>query len=198
MPPERSRKLKERVDLANRIERGGFEMSPCSFCQRTGRRCVVSSPDASRCAECVRQGRGSCNFQDDSPSTNEWISLDRQRERLRSEEEEAMAKILRLRKQQRFLDNREKEMLRRGLRSLDELDAAEEEERLEKERKEKEKMERREQEAQAATSAASAGASSDPLAGYSGVVFDGDFSSLPESFWNELGVGGTASQDGRS
>jgi hypothetical protein len=35
-----------------------------------------------------------------------------------------MAKILRLQKQQRFLDTREKEMLSCGLSTLDELDAA--------------------------------------------------------------------------
>ena len=109
-----------------------------------------------------------------------------------------MAKLLRLDRQEQFLEDREKEMLRRGLRSLDELDAAEEEERLEKERKEKEEVEQRGREAQAATSAASVDASSDPLAGYSGVAFDGDLSALPASFWNDFGVGGTASQDGRS
>ncbi len=48
-----------------------------------------------------------------------------------------MAKILRLRKQQRLLDSREQEMARRGLRFFDELDAVEEKERLENENAEK-------------------------------------------------------------
>jgi hypothetical protein len=63
------------------------------------------------------------------PSVPEWESIERQRRKLQEEEEEAMAKILRLRKQQRLLDDREKEMIRRGLASLDDLDAAEEKDR---------------------------------------------------------------------
>jgi hypothetical protein len=42
-----------------------------------------------------------------------------------------MAKILRLWRQQRVLRERREEMLRRGLRTLNELDALEEKERLE-------------------------------------------------------------------
>ena len=45
-----------------------------------------------------------------------------------------MSKILRLRKQKRFLNEREGEMLRRGLRFLEELDVVKEKERQEKER----------------------------------------------------------------
>ena len=147
MPADRSKKLKERLELARRVERCGFEMSPCSPCRRSGRRCIVSDADAARCSECVRSGRGNCDFSSNLPSLGDWASIDRQRRKLRDEEEEAMAKILRLRKQQRFLDDREQEMLRRGLESLDELDKAEE-----KERKDKEEAERRELEARAAAS----------------------------------------------
>ena len=195
MPPDRSKKSKERRVLALEIERRGFEMAPCSYCERNGRRCVISDDKSSRCSECVRRG-GRCDAQ--GPSVGDWASLEREESRIASEREATLAKLLRLDKQQRFLQQRGREMLRRGLKSLDELDAAEEAEKQERERKEKEEMEQHEQEAQATTSVVSAGASSDPPVGYSGVVFDGDFSSLPESFWNELGVGGTASQDGRS
>ena len=44
--------------------------------------------------------------------------------------QEASARVLRLRKQKRFLEAREHEMSRRGLRYLDELDAAEEAEKV--------------------------------------------------------------------
>ncbi|RAL60112.1 hypothetical protein DID88_000737 [Monilinia fructigena] len=73
----------------------------------------------------------------------------RQQELLRLEEEKAFAqsqeinaRILRLRKQQEFLHKREKEMIRRDLRTLEELDLAEENERLEKEKLEKERAEK--------------------------------------------------------
>lgn len=45
-----------------------------------------------------------------------------------------MAKVLRLRKQQRRLTERRNEMIKRGLRSLDDLDEAEEREREEREK----------------------------------------------------------------
>ena len=48
-----------------------------------------------------------------------------------------MAKILRLRTQRRRLKTRASEMLRRGLRTLDELEALEEKEKLEREEAEK-------------------------------------------------------------
>jgi hypothetical protein len=46
---------------------------------------------------------------------------------------EAAARLARLRKQRKFLKSRARDMLRRGLKSLDELDKAEERERLEAE-----------------------------------------------------------------
>jgi len=138
-------KRKERLRLARLVESRGFEMSSCSLCERQGRKCIVSSSDSSRCAECIRQGR-KCDVR--GPVESDWDSLDRQKARLDEEEEraisvsqEAMAKILRLRKQKRFLLKRESEMLRRGLRTLDELVEAEEKERLEKEKIEKERVE---------------------------------------------------------
>ncbi|RAL67223.1 hypothetical protein DID88_007998 [Monilinia fructigena] len=88
--------------------------------------------------ECIRSSK-KCDVQ--GPSESDWESLSRQKERLDQEEEDAMAKILRLRKQKSFLLKRESEMLRRGLRALDELVEAEEKERLEKEKIEKERVE---------------------------------------------------------
>jgi hypothetical protein len=72
------------------------------------------------------------------------VSLDKAKEKLEEDEAKAeeeaellaeaaakiSARIKRIRTQKRFLRVREKEMLRRGLASLDELDALEEEERL--------------------------------------------------------------------
>jgi hypothetical protein len=120
-------KIKERQTLAINIELLGIAMPSCSTCDRSGRTCIVADEKSSRCAECVRQGKA-CDVR--GPSLSDWASIDRQEEKLEKEEEEAMMKVLRLRKQKRLLRARRKEMLRRGLRTLDELDAAEEAEKV--------------------------------------------------------------------
>lgn len=63
------------------------------------------------------------------PEHPDWVKLEREEERLDREEEETLSKLLRLRKQKRLIRTRGKDMLRRGLKTLDELDAAEEAER---------------------------------------------------------------------
>lgn len=182
MTSPRTKKHLERIALALRIERSKFseEMAPCGFCQSRGRRCIVSSSDAKRCSECCRAGRPKCDFKSKLPTLGDWASLDRQRQKLRDEEEEAMAKILRLRKQQRLLDEREKAMIERGLSTLDELDKAEEEE------KQKEAAELARQEATAQALNEASDFLSDP--GVDPHAFVG----LPDSFWAGLGfVDGT-------
>jgi len=129
-----SRKRKEREFLALRVESLGFEMAPCSYCEKRNKACVVS-PDSSKCAECIRQKR-KCNVE--GPSTSDWSALDTMEERLERETEEtaqvmatAAAKLARLQKQKKLLRTRAKDMLKRGLKTLDELDEAEAKEREE-------------------------------------------------------------------
>ena len=125
-------------------------MSPCSLCSKHDRKCIVSD-DGSRCSECTRRGK-KCDAK--GPSLADWEALDREENRLRREREEtstllmesvtktsallmesvtkvqeAAAKLQRLEKTQRLWKTRAKEMLRRGLKTMDELDAAEEAER---------------------------------------------------------------------
>jgi hypothetical protein len=42
MPPKRSKKLKERIDLAYNIELSRIKMSPCSFCDHNRHKYVVA------------------------------------------------------------------------------------------------------------------------------------------------------------
>ena len=56
---------------------------------------------------------------------------------LEREGEETLAKLLRLRKQKKFHRTRGKEMLRRGLSTMDELDKVEEQEQIEAQAREK-------------------------------------------------------------
>jgi hypothetical protein len=125
-------KIKERQTLALNIELLGFEMPSCSTCERSGRKCIVADEKSSRCSECVRQGK-SCDVE--GPSMSDWAALDRQEEKLDEEEEAAHAKIIRIKKQKRLLRARRKEMVRRGLRTLDELDALESKEKAETEQR---------------------------------------------------------------
>lgn len=122
-------KIKERLSLSQRISTTGVEMPPCGHCQKKQTKCIIS--DASkRCSECVRTN-ARCDA--GGPSASDWEKLEREERRLQEEEEEAMAKILRLRKHQRLFRSRAKDMLRRGLKTMDELDEAEERERKEAE-----------------------------------------------------------------
>lgn len=140
MPPDRTkkgteaRKTAERKALAKRIEIEGVEMSPCTHCEKHDRKCVISpDDDKSRCSECVWRGI-KCDVE--GIPVRDWAALEREEERIRSARQAAVelmaitsARLARLEKQQEFLRKRGRDMLRRGLSTLDELDTAEEEER---------------------------------------------------------------------
>ncbi|KAM0301109.1 hypothetical protein ACHAO8_011628 [Botrytis cinerea] len=137
MSINQSASSRDTTRLSQHIERTGTECEPCDCCSRAERLCIVNTDLSLRCAGCVYSKKGRYRAGPAMPTIYE--SIEQQQERLRQQEEEAMAKILRLRKQQEFLRNREKEMIRRDLRTLEELDLAEENERLEKEKLEKER-----------------------------------------------------------
>jgi hypothetical protein len=148
MTVDSARKKREQFALARRILRDGIETMPCSFCQKNGKTCVVSS-ESSRCSECARLGK-KCDVE--MPSTGSWEALERAEEKLEVEERrareeeriareryrEAMAeaegRLDRLARQRKFLKKRGAEMLRRGLRSMDELEEAEAREAAEREK----------------------------------------------------------------
>jgi hypothetical protein len=179
MSSDKASKHLQRIALALKVERSSLaeEMSPCDFCVRSRRRCVATSVAASRCSECIRHGRSGCNFKQKLPTMNDWASIDRQRKKLRDERDEAMAKVLRLSKMEKALEEREQKMIEMGVSTLEELDAAE--------AAEKEEQARLEASALALSEASDffADPALDPAA----------FSDLPASFWDGLGFPGTAS-----
>jgi hypothetical protein len=137
---------KKRSRLADYIDREGVEMFPCSNCMKHKRPCVCSDTSSSkRCGECVRRGI-KCDVE--GIPVSDWDTLDREEYRLETAEmvaEESLRKaqeqmnlalnrLARLKKQKRFLRERGKDMLTRGLKTLDELDEAEEKEKQEKEK----------------------------------------------------------------
>jgi hypothetical protein len=187
MPPERSLKRKDRPsqarreELAERICATGFDMLPCSSCERNNRSCVLSSEEGSgRCSECVRRGV-KCDVE--GIPVGDWRSLAREEARLKAEEaaafqlmRDSMARVERLKKQQEFLKKKGVDMLRRGLRTMDELEAVEE-----REKQEGEERARRE----AATTVPDQPAP-DP--------YDFDALALDQAFWAEMGSAGGNSQ----
>jgi len=90
------RKRSERKALLEHTENFGSDAAMrCSFCVSNDRRCIMTT-STSRCSECVRGGRPGC---DGKPEfLDGWEALVKQEEKLKEEEEEAMAKILCLRK----------------------------------------------------------------------------------------------------
>lgn len=144
-----SKKTSDRKALARFIHEFGFEMPSCDSCRRRGLECVVAE-GKERCAECVSAGYTSCNPGGNSAaacpffSADSWLGVfiftdlfidervvrekDRlSRERAAAEEdlERAMAKLQRIRRQEKFLREKAAEMIRRGVESLDELDSQE-------------------------------------------------------------------------
>jgi hypothetical protein len=142
MPADRSKRIKENKEsLSARIRAKGIIMPACTPCRRRHKTCVVSS-DSNKCSECVALGgRTQCDVF--GPTPQEWATLERTEQGLADELREAeeaqqklmnhlfemQAKVLRIRKQREMFRARAAEMLRRGLRSLDDLEALEESER---------------------------------------------------------------------
>jgi len=125
MPSITLTKLRQQHALADKIQRIGVEVPSCSRCEKRGLQCLVA-PDTSRCGECVRS-KQKCDV--DGPSVADWENLEREERRLEEEERETLAKLLRLGTQKRSLRQRAREMMKRGLSSLDELDAVERQEK---------------------------------------------------------------------
>jgi hypothetical protein len=100
MPPERSKKYKERLELALLIEAYGLTMPSCSYCEANARKCVVAKESSSRCNECVRRGR-KCDVQ--GPSAGDISTVLREQARVREERKATLAKLLRLDQQEQFL-----------------------------------------------------------------------------------------------
>jgi hypothetical protein len=136
-----NKKLKEREALASRIERTGFEMFPCSSCEKGNTKCIVlDKENSSRCSECVLRG-AKCDAK--GILVGEWRSLELETDCLEREMEsafavlrsaqqtalESAARIERLKKQERFLKSKGKDMVRRRLKTMDKLNEVKEKEK---------------------------------------------------------------------
>ena len=127
MPRQRSKKTTSRYILYNRVKRLGIEMPACSRCEKRSTKCIVAV-DSSRCSECIRAG-GSVKCDVHGPSEQEWALLESEEKKLSEAWRttqghliELQSRLFRLDQQREMLRKRAAEMLRRGLRSLDEFD----------------------------------------------------------------------------
>jgi hypothetical protein len=116
-------------------------MYPCSRCEKRNTKCVVSDKEnSSRYSECVLR-KASCDAK--GIPVSKWQALELETNCLEHEKEvafaqleaaqrsalESAARIRRLKKQEKFLKSKGKDMVRRGLKTLDELEEVEEKER---------------------------------------------------------------------
>lgn len=104
---------------------------PCTHCVRLHKKCVKSD-NSVQCSECVRADGRKCVELKPSYTEAEWNRLIQAQEKLREEEEIAMAKILRLRKQQRLLQKRAGDFIVRDIKEIEELEKLEEQEQRER------------------------------------------------------------------
>lgn len=121
-----SKKTILKNSLLSRIEQFGVAcVLPCKRCGELGKTCIRAE-FSKRCNECVRATN--CRCVEMPVSELAWKRLTEAQERLQEEEEQALAKILRLRKQQRLLKKRAGEFLQKDIKDVEELEKLEEEE----------------------------------------------------------------------
>ena len=128
------KKRKESKALASCIKRTSFEMFLCSRCEKRNLKCVVLDKENSgHCSKYVLQGTP-CDVK--GIPVREQCSLKVKEERLEHEREAALlltkqslARARCLKKQQKFLKSKGKDIVCRGLKTLDELEEVKERER---------------------------------------------------------------------
>jgi hypothetical protein len=102
-------------------------MRPCSACEARGlESCDVSKLDSSRCTECVRLKRASCDVLGVSPS--QLRSIASRHQELEDELLAAEERVLRLRKQKKLWFEKMMRAISRGIDSVEELERVEREE----------------------------------------------------------------------
>ena len=129
--------------LSSRFDDEGFHSPfPCSECVRLRRSCVRIE-SSTRCRGCVRSGV-SCKMPPATFSDAEWRRLVESQNKIKEEEELLLAKLLRLRKQDKLLRKRAGDFIARDFKEIAELEELERQEaeelaRIEKERVDTEK-----------------------------------------------------------
>ena len=122
-----SSRVSNRLAQYQKILRDGCVVpDPCAFCSDRGLDCIMD-PKNRNCAACTRRGR---RCEKRFHNEREWRSICDQRDKIEREIQEAeeasarlFAKLLRLRKQQKFLKERHSKMLEHDSAVMARLDA---------------------------------------------------------------------------
>jgi hypothetical protein len=129
-----AKKRKESEALVSCIKHTSFEMFLCSRCEKRNTKCVVLNKENSgRYSKCVLC-KDRCNVK--GVLVGKWRFLKREEACLEFEKERALqliakntSHVLCLKRQQKFLKLKGKDMVRRSLKTLDKLEEAEEKEK---------------------------------------------------------------------
>ena len=134
-----SKKYKECLELTREIKDYSKEMSSYSYYKKQNRKYIIEPERSSQCSKYIHLGISyDINF---LLSSSNQATINRQVKKLQEQEKEAIAKILRLRKQQKLLRQRRREILHYSLKTLDKLDTLEQKENKEKEKRKREERE---------------------------------------------------------
>ncbi|EKG21259.1 hypothetical protein MPH_01402 [Macrophomina phaseolina MS6] len=98
-------------------------MISCTHCLEHYTVCFALEDDPSVCGACLKARRTGCDVAEASASGLD--RLDREFDCIAAEEDATLEKLVRLRKQRRFLQERRSKMIRQGFASLEELEKAE-------------------------------------------------------------------------
>ena len=112
-----------RRQLVLKMGMASLSKRDCSQCVEAGRLCH-SGEGSDRCVECVKGGID-CEL---SPiNVPKWKRMEEQRVRLRTEEDEAFAKLSRLRKQIQKIESEQRKMVEKEVKNIEALEKEEEE-----------------------------------------------------------------------
>ncbi|BCR90160.1 uncharacterized protein ACHE_60046A [Aspergillus chevalieri] len=132
--------------LRQRIESEGFRaVIPCDRCVRLHKVCFKSE-SSDRCSECVRGSGVKCEMSKPTYSDAEWRRLVKLQQQIAEERRDALAKVMRLERQESLLRSRAGDFIARDYKEIAELEDLERREKEESERLEKERKAREEQE----------------------------------------------------
>ena len=87
IPPKRSKKFKECINLARNIKLSGIKMSSYTFCDQNSHKCVVTE-QSKRYAKCAYYRQ---KYNVKGIPARDQASLKREEERLKTKEEKAAA-----------------------------------------------------------------------------------------------------------
>ncbi|KAJ5543042.1 hypothetical protein N7461_009045 [Penicillium sp. DV-2018c] len=119
--------------LCQRIEEEGYRsLNPCVRCVRLHKVCFKLD-NSGRWSECVRAGNSKCAMSKPTYSNSEWRRLVKMQQQIAEERRAALAKVMRLERQEALLKSRAGDFIARDYKDIAELEELERREAEERE-----------------------------------------------------------------